>query len=386
MAELRRIRRIVTTNDERGRSKVLWDGPAPNVHQASMGSGRGHTNLWVWRDPLPSIGGEVDAGNDPYDFPGPAQGGHLRVVQSVGKPAGYDDAKDRDLVPDHPPKLRPPSRTWDRGGNNAYSSAMHKTETIDYGIQLFGERVLRLDDGDVVMHPGDIVVQVGAWNQWTRPREGGIMLFDMIAARFVDGPVGLAQGNDAPFKAVEKPDLPAGVTLPRRIVTIDREPNLGCTVSIEAAPDVRTDPARPGYADARLWVTDAAPAKIVLESLQLPNTLEPPRPGSVLRVLCLPPDDAWKGKVGANEVQAYFRTMGAPQASTYSAAAPHPYMQKTRTLDFCAVIEGDATLVLDTQEVRMAAGDVAILRGANHAWSNRSTKPARVAIASHAAA
>jgi uncharacterized cupin superfamily protein len=61
-------------------------------------------------------------------------------------------------------------------------------------------------------------------------------------------------------------------------------------------------------------------------------------------------------------------------------------MQKTRTLDFCAVIEGQAVLVLDTQEVRMAAGDVAILRGANHAWSNRSTQPARVAIASHAAA
>jgi uncharacterized cupin superfamily protein len=61
-------------------------------------------------------------------------------------------------------------------------------------------------------------------------------------------------------------------------------------------------------------------------------------------------------------------------------------MQKTRPLEFCAVIDGEATLVLDTQEVRMAAGDVAILRGANHAWSNRSTRPARVAIASHAAA
>ena len=51
-----------------------------------------------------------------------------------------------------------------------------------------------------------------------------------------------------------------------------------------------------------------------------------------------------------------------------------------------AGLEGELTLVLDTQEVRMAAGDVAILRGANHAWANRSTRPARVAIASHAAA
>ena len=386
MAELRPIRRIVTANDERGRSKVLWDGPAPNVHQASMGSGRGHTNLWVWNDPLPSIAGEADAGNMPYDFPGPAQGGHLRVVQSVARPPDYDAAKDPDIVPDHPPKLRPPSRTWDRGGNNAYSSAMHKTETIDYGIQLFGERVLRLDDGEVAMHPGDIVVQVGAWHQWTSPREGGIMLFDMMSAHFVDGPVGLAQGNDAPLRAAANPDLPRDVSLPRRIVTIDRKPDLGSIVGVGPAPDVRTDPARPGFANARLWVTDSAPAKIVYETLHLPHMLEPPAPGSVMRVLCLPPDDTWKGKVGANEVQAYFRAMGSPAASTYSSKAPHPYMQKTRTLEFCAVIDGEATLVLDTQQVRMAAGDVAILRGANHAWSNCSTRPARVAIASHAAA
>jgi quercetin dioxygenase-like cupin family protein len=263
---------------------------------------------------------------------------------------------------------------------------MHKTETIDYGIQLFGERVLRLDDGEVALHPGDIVVQVGAWHQWTAPREGGIMLFDMIAASFVDGPAGLAQGNDAPLRAEAPRDLPAGVKLPRRIVTIDREAGRGCTVSVGPAPDVRTDPARPGFANARLWVTDSAPAKIVYETLHLPHTLEPPCPGSVLRVLCLPPDASWQGKVGANEVRAYFQAMGSPQASTYAPGAPHPYMQKTRTLDFCAVIEGEATLVLDTQEVKMAAGDVAILRAANHAWSNRSGQPARVAIASHAAA
>ena len=133
---LRPIRRVVTGNDERGRSKVLWDGPAPAAHEASMGAGRGHTNLWVWNEPLPTISGEVDAGNLPYDFPGPAHGGNLRVVQSSGRPENYDPAKDPDLIAPHPPKLRGPSRTWDRGGNNAYSSAMHKTETVDYGIQL----------------------------------------------------------------------------------------------------------------------------------------------------------------------------------------------------------------------------------------------------------
>lgn len=58
-------------------------------------------------------------------------------------------------------------------------------------------------------------------------------------------------------------------------------------------------------------------------------------------------------------------------------------MQKTRSLDFCVILEGEIILVLDTQEVRMKAGEIAILRGANHAWSNRSSNPAVVAIASH---
>ena len=382
---LRPIRRVVTGNDERGRSKVLLDGPAPNAHQASMGVGRGHTNLWVWNDALPTISGEIDAGDLPYDFPGPPNGGHLRVVQSIGRPPNYDPASDRDMVPMHAPKLRPPSRTWDRGGNNAYSSSMHKTETIDYGIQLFGERVCVLDDTQVSILPGDVIVQVGAYHQWTSPREGGVMLFDMIAARFVDSELGLAQGSDRPLRAGAKNALPSGVRPARRIVTIDREPNRSSLVNDAPSPDVRLDPARPGYASSRLWVTDSAPAKIVFETLHLPHALEPPRPGSVLRAVTLPPDDEWKGEVGSAEVQDYFRSMGSPAASTYSPAAPHPYMQRLRTLDFCAVLEGEAVLVLDTQEVKMKAGEIAILRGANHAWSNRSTNPAVIAIASHAA-
>jgi mannose-6-phosphate isomerase-like protein (cupin superfamily) len=130
-------------------------------------------------------------------------------------------------------------------------------------------------------------------------------------------------------------------------------------------------------------VTDGHPAKIVFESLQLPNAIEPPRRGSICRTVTLPPDDGWKGKVGATEVRAFFESMGAPGASTGSAQSPHPYMQKTRTLEFAVVLEGEVVLVLDTQEVKMKAGEIAVLRGVNHAWSNRSTRPAVLAITSH---
>ena len=377
------IRRVVTGIDERGRSKVVWDGPAPNAHEASLGSGsgRGHTDLWIWNENPAPLSEKKDAGNGSYTFPGPDNGGHFRVVHAPARAANYDPAKDKDIVAPHPPKLRPGmTRTWDRGGNSAFSSAMHKTETIDYGIMLAGERDVVLDDCTLTMKPGDIVIQVGAWHRWNFPK-GAVMAFDMFAAKFVDGPAGVAQGNDKPI--TKKPKLPAGVKPQRRIVTIDREAGLGVLVSDGPAPDVRTDPARPGFASQRLWVTDGHPAKIVYETLHLPHSIEPPKQGTVCRTVTFPPDAGWKGKVGAAEVQAYFKNMGSPGASTYSEKAPHPYMQKTRTLEFCIVLEGEIVLVLDTQEVKLKAGEIVVQRGTNHAWSNRSNRPAVVAITSH---
>ena len=61
-------------------------------------------------------------------------------------------------------------------------------------------------------------------------------------------------------------------------------------------------------------------------------------------------------------------------------------MQKAQTLDFCLVLEGEITLVLDTAEVHLKAGDTVVQRGTGHAWSNRSDRPCVVAFSSHDAA
>jgi uncharacterized cupin superfamily protein len=174
----------------------------------------------------------------------------------------------------------------------------------------------------------------------------------------------------------------------RRIVCIDNEQGKSEAISDGPSPDVRKDPARAGFAATRIWVTDRTPARIhgLRETLDKPHTLEPPPGGSVCRYLTIPPDDAFKGKVGSKEVAAYFQTMGSPGASTYSSSAPNPYMQKTRTLDFCLVLEGEIALVLDTGEVNLKAGDTVVQRGTNHAWSNRSTQLCVIAISSHDAA
>jgi mannose-6-phosphate isomerase-like protein (cupin superfamily) len=166
----------------------------------------------------------------------------------------------------------------------------------------------------------------------------------------------------------------------RRIVTIDDADGRSRPLSIGPITDVSRDPARPGYASSHIWAAGINSRDADLRKAGVHKTIEPPSKGSVCRVITFPPDAVYAGKVGATEVAAFFAAVGSPDASTYSPKAPHPYMQKTRTLDFCLVLEGRITLVLDTQEVDLEAGDTVIQRGTNHAWSNRSSEPCVIAF------
>jgi quercetin dioxygenase-like cupin family protein len=53
-------------------------------------------------------------------------------------------------------------------------------------------------------------------------------------------------------------------------------------------------------------------------------------------------------------------------------------MHYTDTLDCLTCVRGEIYLVTDTDEVLMQPGDTVIIRGVNHAWSNRSNAPCLV--------
>jgi uncharacterized cupin superfamily protein len=61
----------------------------------------------------------------------------------------------------------------------------------------------------------------------------------------------------------------------------------------------------------------------------------------------------------------------------------HPGFHKTDTIDYAIVLSGEIYALMDDGEVLLKAGDVLIQRGTNHAWSNRSDQPCRIAISSH---
>ncbi|RZL91944.1 MAG: cupin domain-containing protein [Variovorax sp.] len=129
-----------------------------------------------------------------------------------------------------------------------------------------------------------------------------------------------------------------------------------------------------------VWSTARAPVLIDNgpDPTPGPLMLPPPRHGTRIRFVDIPPDTPELLARSAADMQAGFREIGDAGASTASDAAPHPLMHRTETVDYGVVIEGELTLVLDKGEVPLKVGSVVVQRGTNHAWANRSGKPCRM--------
>lgn len=179
------IRRVVTGNDAQGRSRVLYDSAAPRVKASAFKKGTGMTDIWMFEAAPAPISGERDDGDLPFHFEPPDNGGRLRIVQSDAKPALYDASKDEHITPEHSPR-RTEGGTWERGRQNLFTTRIHKSETLDYGILVSGERVLVTDAGEHLIKPGDVVVQIGSWHAWAERSAGSQMAFVMMAGRFDD--------------------------------------------------------------------------------------------------------------------------------------------------------------------------------------------------------
>jgi len=133
-----------------------------------------------------------------------------------------------------------------------------------------------------------------------------------------------------------------------------------------------------------VWNTPGSPAAIDRASGEPSEAgilLAPPRNGTRIRVLDIPPEDATISTLSSEQAAAHFAEVGAAQASSHSGATTrHAFMHRTETIDYGIVLEGELTLIVDEGETIVRAGDIVIQRGTNHGWSNRSTKHCRIAF------
>jgi mannose-6-phosphate isomerase-like protein (cupin superfamily) len=151
------VRRIVTGHRADGRSTVLMDSAAPNVKQRAAGNGS--TLLWVTDESPADVSGATDRAAREIGVPPPPRGSIFRLAEfppGVGGEVRDNETVLRDfgIGPDvargHPPR----------------HPAIHRTRSIDYVVVLEGEIDLLLDDGDVRLKAGDVVVQQGTNHAW----------------------------------------------------------------------------------------------------------------------------------------------------------------------------------------------------------------------------
>ena len=142
------------------------------------------------------------------------------------------------------------------------------------------------------------------------------------------------------------------------------------------APNVRQREA--GNASTLLWVADHTPATLSghVDAAAREIGVPPPRNGSIFRIAEFPPSTG--GEVRDNE--AMLRDFGIGPDVARGHPPRHPAIHRTRTLDYVIVLEGEIDLLLDDAEVRLAAGDVVVQRGTNHAWINRGSRACRLGM------
>jgi mannose-6-phosphate isomerase-like protein (cupin superfamily) len=169
----------------------------------------------------------------------------------------------------------------------------------------------------------------------------------------------------------------------RRVVTGHDKSGKAIVISDGPAPFVHTTELRPGYSATDVWRTNATPAPVVFaaeEPTLGPRRQLPAKHGTVIRISEIPPDGERMGSMDAAASKKMFEFLGNTSASTFAASGVHPLMHRTETIDYAIVLEGELTLILDDAEVPLKAGDVTVQCGTNHAWSNRSGKPCRIAF------
>jgi hypothetical protein len=131
-----------------------------------------------------------------------------------------------------------------------------------------------------------------------------------------------------------------------------------------------------------VWNTPEMPARIDRASGEPPEagvSLAPPKNGTRIRVLDIPPDDTSLKTMTPQQARAHFAEVAATEASSHAGAqSRHAVMHRTETVDYGIMLEGELTLIMDEGETVIRRGDIVIQRGTNHGWANRSGQPCRI--------
>jgi len=171
-----RFRRIVTGHNAQKNAIIVSDAPPARVFDELGEEGLVFYEVWNTREsPARVDRDDREPHEERLTLAPPPGGTRIRVLDiPPEKPeADYDQVFDK------------------IGGSDAHlkqrkdrHASFHRTRTIDYGIVLSGEITLLVDEGEVTVKAGDIVIQRGTNHGWInrtdRPCRIAFILIDGV--------------------------------------------------------------------------------------------------------------------------------------------------------------------------------------------------------------
>lgn len=180
-----KVRRVVTGHDGNGKAIVISDGLAPTTHSTPLRPGHYSTDIWRTSGmPIPI----------PADEPDPTPGPRRLMPMPLGTVIRIADVPPETQAtmtvhPDHAREIfkvmgNEQASTFGAGTNQRHPY-MHRTESVDYAVVLTNEIVLLLDDSEVLLKAGDVVIQRGTNHAWAnRTKQVTRMLYVLMDGEF----------------------------------------------------------------------------------------------------------------------------------------------------------------------------------------------------------
>jgi quercetin dioxygenase-like cupin family protein len=162
---------------------VLEDGIAPTVRVNPHRPGHISVDLWkTGASPVSVKRAEPDPTGGPKQIHPPPRGTVFRISEI---PPETEATRDMSAAQAKEVFKAMGNENASTFGQNKRHPFMHRTETIDYAVVLDGEIVMLLDDEDVHLKAGDVVIQRGTNHAWSnRSDKPCRMLYVLIDGEF----------------------------------------------------------------------------------------------------------------------------------------------------------------------------------------------------------
>lgn len=159
------VRRVVTGHNDKGRAVVISDGPAPSVHVNKLERDWFSVDIWRTREMPAKIVAKTPESTEGPRRQMPTQNGTvLRINSFPPESEAVRKMTPADSLRAFEALGNPKGATHGTGGRHPM---MHRTESIDYALILSGEITMLLDDEEVLLKAGDVVVQCGTNHAWS---------------------------------------------------------------------------------------------------------------------------------------------------------------------------------------------------------------------------